>query len=84
LALPAELANAARLDEWLLRHCRRKRTAFIPRRTVQQFGPSGLRDGAKLDAAVRELEKEHRARFAQAGRHSDIRVNPALLPEIAP
>ena len=34
LALPAELANAARLDTWLIEHCRRERTHIVPRRDV--------------------------------------------------
>jgi hypothetical protein len=79
LALPTELANAARLDAWLLDYCRRECTTFVPRRTVQQFGPSGLRDKAAIDAAVRELEGQLRARLTQDGRRKDIRVNPALM-----
>ena len=80
LALPAELANAIRMDAWLLGYCRKHQTTFVSRRTVQQYGPNGLRDKAIMDAAIRELEELGRARVAQGGRHLDIRVNPALLP----
>lgn len=79
LALPEELANAARLDSWLIEYCRRERTNTIPTKTVQQFGPGGLREKAAIDAAIRELEELGRARLAQDGRRRIIEVNPALL-----
>ena len=79
LALPTELANAARLDAWLLDYCRREHTTFVPRRTVQQSGPSRLRDKAVIDAAVRGLDELGRAQLVHDGRRKDIRVNPTLL-----
>jgi len=79
LALPPELANAARLDSWLLNYCQRERTHNIPARTVQQFGPHGLRQRAVIEATMRELEESGRARLVRKGRRKDIHVNPALL-----
>jgi len=84
LALPAELVNPARLDSWLLDYCRREKTASVPSRAVQQFGPGGLRDKGAIEAAVRELDELGRARLAQDGRRKVIHVNPALLDRIAP
>ncbi|MBC8508502.1 MAG: DUF3987 domain-containing protein, partial [Chloroflexi bacterium] len=36
LALPTELADAARLDSWLLDHCRKNKTSIINRREIQR------------------------------------------------
>jgi putative DNA primase/helicase len=83
LALPVELANAARLDSWLIEHCRRERTHIVPTQKVQQYGPSGLREKAAIEAAMRELEETGRARLVREGRRKEIKVNPALLPKWA-
>ncbi len=81
LALPAELADAARLDQWLIEYCRRKRTNLVPIAKLQQFGPGGLRSKVAIDAAMRELDDAGRARLVQDGRRKLIAVNPALLAE---
>jgi putative DNA primase/helicase len=54
LALPEELADAAKLDGWLINHCRQGRTQLAGKHHVRQHGP--LRDGTRLDAAIRELD----------------------------
>src|SRR5262249_50526995 len=79
LALPAELANAARLDSWLIYYCRRERTLFVPTKKVQQFGPGGLREKGAIDSALRELEDLSRVRLVQDGRRRIIQVNQALV-----
>ena len=79
LALPPELVNAARLDAWLIEHCRGERTQKVPTKKVQQFGPAGLREKAKIEAAVRELEELGRVRLVLDGRRKEVHVNPALL-----
>lgn len=81
LALPDELADAARLDSWLIAYCRRERTHLVPKNAARQYGP--LRDGKRLDAAVRELCELDRLRLTQDGRRLALKVNPALL-EVAP
>jgi len=79
LALPAELADAARLDSWLIEHCRRERTHLVPIAKLQQFGPGGLRSKATIETALRELEEAGRARAEREGKRKMIAVNPALL-----
>jgi len=79
LALPAQLANAARLDSWLIDYCRRERTHIVPMKKVQQFGPGGLREKSAIDYAMLELEEAGRARLVQDGRRRAIKVNPALI-----
>jgi putative DNA primase/helicase len=77
LALPAELADAARLDTWLIEDCRRKRTLSIGKNYVRQHGP--LRDGKRLDAAIRELATFDRLKLDRVGKHWTIHLNPALV-----
>ena len=77
LALPVELANAARLDKWLIEHCQRERTMEVGKRYVRQHGP--LRDGASLDAAIHELAEHDRLRIMKDGKRIGIRLNPALI-----
>lgn len=77
LALPAELADAARLDGWLIEHCRRERTHLVSTREAQRLGP--IRDKEKLTAALRELEELDRVKVGQEGRRKIIKVNPALV-----
>ena len=79
LALPAELADAARLDSWLIAHCIRERTHFVGKNHVRQHGP--MRDRARLDAAIRELERLDRLRLKEDERRLTIQVNPALVTQ---
>lgn len=79
LAMPAELASAARLDTWLVEYCQRGRTHTVPRREVQRCGPYGLRTKAALSEALRELFEAGRAREVTEGRNKSILINPALL-----
>lgn len=76
LALPAELADAGRLDSFLIKHCRAERTHLVPTREAQRLGP--IRDKERLAAALRELEELDRVRVAHEGRRKTIKVNPAL------
>ena len=79
LSLSAELADAARLDVWLTEDCRRKRTHLVGKNDTRQRGP--LRDGAALDAAIRELADLDRLRLVKDGKRLTIKMNPALLVE---
>jgi putative DNA primase/helicase len=77
LALPAELADAVRLDGWLIEYCRRERTHRVGKNHVRQHGP--LRDGARLDTAIRELAELDRLLLEKDGKRLTIRLNPALV-----
>jgi putative DNA primase/helicase len=79
LALPAELADAVRLDAWLIGQCRRNGAQEVPRREAQRSGP--VRDADRLTAALRVLAELDRAREGTDGKRRPIRVNPALLAE---
>jgi putative DNA primase/helicase len=81
LALPAELADAVRLDDWLIGYCRRGRTHMVSTREAQRLGP--VRDKGKLTTALRELEELDRVRVTQEGRRKAVKMNPVLV-EVAP
>lgn len=79
LALPQELADAARLDSWMLEYCRMNKTGVIPVTKIQQYGPCGLRSKVIIDAAMEELEGLERARRVKDGKRKTIHINPALI-----
>ena len=79
LALPTALANAARLETWLIDWCHRHNETEVPIKAVQQFGPRGIREKVLIDAAMQELEELWRAQRVCAGRRKYLAVNPALL-----
>ena len=80
MALPEELAGAARLDFWILAYCRRHRTSIVPRREIQRHvTPVSLREKVRLDAALQELVEAERVALVKDGKRRSIHVNPALL-----
>jgi putative DNA primase/helicase len=79
LALPAALADAARLESWLVSRCKNLGLKEIPTKEVQQYGPNGLRDKAKLDPALDELVELGRAMRITHGRRKLISLNPVIL-----
>ncbi len=79
LALPVELADAVRLDTWLIEYCKRERTQLVGKNHTRRLGP--LRDGAALDAAIRELADIDRLRLTKDGKRLTINLNPALVIE---
>jgi len=79
LALPAELADAARLDAWLIEHCRKGQAHSVGKNYVRQHGP--IRAGVRLDAAICELAELERLRLVKDGKRLTIELNPALATE---
>ena len=77
LALPAELADAGRLDSWLLAHCRQEKSASVSKGHVRRYGP--LRDLNRLDAAIKELEDLERVRLLKVGKSITIQINPNIM-----
>lgn len=76
-SLPPEMADAGRLDAWLIDHCKRERVGVVSTRQAQQFGP--LRDKQRLTAALTELADLGRISVATEGRRRIIMVNPLLI-----
>ncbi|WP_342918368.1 YfjI family protein [Cupriavidus taiwanensis] len=81
LALPQELADACRLDDWLLAYCRREHTHMVGKNHVRKHGPGPLRNRDKLNAAITELANLDRLRVQKDGKRITIQINPALLGE---
>ncbi len=81
LSLPRELADAGRLDLWLTRYAARERTTTLYKNEVRQTGP--LRDGERLDRALKELDNLDRLRITKEGRRIVLALNPALIDAAA-
>jgi len=79
LALPEGLANAARLESWLVQRCNQYSVDRVSTHEVQQFGPNSLREKLTIEAAMQELEELGRAQRLKEGKRKFIAVNPALL-----
>jgi putative DNA primase/helicase len=79
LALPVDLANAVKLDGWLLAHCQKKGENSIARRDVQRLGPNRLRKSKALDAAIEFLVEADRVRLDEGNRRKQLRISPLLL-----
>lgn len=77
LALPEELANAARLDAWVIEYCKRERTHLIGKSVALQYGP--LRQKASLDGAISQLEELDRLRVRKDNKRITLALNPKLL-----
>ena len=77
LVLPPTASNAAKLNAWLLQHCRVEHVQSVNAGYVLQFGP--LRDKRTRDEAIAALEEAGRVRLLQHKRQKDIEVNPTLL-----
>lgn len=77
LALPQELADASRLDGWMLDYCKQHKTDTVSIRTLQQFSP--IRSKVAIDAAMEELEGLERSRRVKDGKRKTVQLNPALL-----
>lgn len=46
IALPVEIASAARLNDWLIDYCRQNKTHYVSKRFAQQYG--NVRDAPGL------------------------------------
>lgn len=77
LALPVELANAAKLDSWVIEYCRRERTHIVGKSDAMQYGP--LRSKKLIDGAITDLCDLDRLMAQKNGKRIILKVNPALL-----
>ena len=79
LAVPQHMADAARLERWMLDHCRREKTSCVNRRVAQKS--STVRNGDRLTAAITELADLDRVRLVKEGKKLFIWLNPEILKE---
>lgn len=77
LALPVELANAAKLEAWLTGYCKREGVQSVGKSIALQLGP--LRKKESLDAAIRELVDLKRLQVGRDNKRVVLLVNNRLL-----
>ncbi|MBL8497325.1 YfjI family protein [Nitrosomonas sp. JL21] len=77
LALPSGMADAVRLNDWLIQHCKQNCTQFVAKRFVQQYGT--VRDGMRLDAAINELESLDRIQIRKDRKKVSIWLNRRIV-----
>jgi putative DNA primase/helicase len=81
IALPVELADAVRLNDWLIQHCKREHTHYVAKRYAQQYGT--VRDAKRLDAAITGLVEMDRVQIRRDGKKISIWLNPKILTQEA-
>lgn len=79
VALPPELADALRLETWLLAYCQKLNIDRVPTQAVLQRGPSRMRKSAALKTTLQILEEAGRVRLNTTNRANCIEINPILL-----
>ncbi|MCC6295959.1 MAG: DUF3987 domain-containing protein [Pseudomonadales bacterium] len=79
LGLPVEIANAVKLDGWLIQRCREAGTDMVSTRDAQREGPNAVRKPGRLDEALAVLADVGRIRETKDARRRQIRLNPRLL-----
>ncbi|MDR3441971.1 MAG: DUF3987 domain-containing protein [Legionella sp.] len=79
LALPPDLADAVRLETWLLAYCQKQNVDRVPSQAILQCGPPGMRKSAALKATLQILEEAGRVRLNMTVRPKCIEINPILL-----
>lgn len=77
LALPAEVMDAFKLNQFLVERCSIDYTHMVAKSYALQNGP--LRTKDRLDAAINELYELDRVRIQKDGKRITLKVNPALL-----
>ena len=77
VATPRELADARKLDAWMIDRCRRNGATGFALRELQQLGPNSTRKKTPLDAAIAELIDTGRVRYTADCKR--IEVRPELI-----
>ena len=72
-----ELANAARVERWLVSMCHHNAVISMRRNLIRQKGP--VRDAKALNTAILELVKLNRIRTVKDGRTEIVIINPNIL-----
>ena len=77
VSMSPELANAVRVERWLVKMCQHGAVTSIRRNVIRQKGP--VRDLSALNAAISELVKLGRIRNVKDGRTEIVVINPHIL-----
>ncbi len=77
VSMSPELANAVRVERWLVKMCQHGAVTSMRRNVIRQKGP--VRDLSALNAAISELVKLGRIRNVKDGRTEIVVINPHIL-----
>ena len=77
IATPSHLANAIKIDQYILRYCREHNTNVIQQNHIRKHG--AIRDTKLLKDALNELVEANRIRIVLDGKTHMVEVNPELL-----
>ncbi len=77
IAIPSHIANAIKIDNYILRYCREHNTNVIQQNHIRKHG--AIRDTKLLKDALNDLAEANRIRIVLEGRTHMVEVNPELL-----
>lgn len=77
VSAPNDLADAAKLNAWLIEYCVAEGVQAVDKNRILQFGP--LRKAEVLSFALRNLEEMERVRVEKVGRRAVVYLNQKLL-----
>jgi putative DNA primase/helicase len=77
IALPQEMADAARMSHWVLQYAKTLGVAEVATRDLQRMGPIRKKD--RLEAGLDELQAHHHVRVVKDGKRRWVVINPTLM-----
>lgn len=77
IATPSHIANAIKIDNYILRYCREHNTNVIQQNHIRKHG--AIRDTKLMKDALNELVDANRIRIVLEGKTHMVEVNPELL-----
>ena len=77
IAIPSHIANAIKIDQYILWYCREHKTNVIQQNHIRKHGT--IRDTKLIKDALIELAEANRIRLILDGRTHLVEVNPELL-----
>ena len=77
IATPSHLANAIKIDQYILRYCRKHKTNVIQQNHIRKHG--AIRDTKLLKDALNDLVDANRIKIVLDGKTHMVEVNPELL-----
>ena len=78
LARPPKIADAAKLEAWLIERCRANGNQPVSTRDVLQYGPF-QKEKQRRDAAFGVLEEYSRVKCHKDGKQKLVAINPEIL-----
>ena len=77
IATPSHIANAIKIDNYILRYCREHNTDVIQQNHIRKYG--AIRDSKLMKDALNELAEANRIKIFLDDKTHMVQVNPELL-----